>query len=64
MQIVHKSPLIVKLGLRAFAEQEDVELAKAIPMMREHITRCLETDDAREGLLAFLEKREPVWKGT
>jgi enoyl-CoA hydratase/carnithine racemase len=58
-----KSPLTVALGLRAFAAQDDLDLEKALPMLREKLGECLSTDDAREGLMAFLEKRPPVWKG-
>ena len=58
-----KSPLTVALGLRAFAAQDDLDLEKALPMLREKLGECLSTDDAREGLMAFLEKRSPVWKG-
>jgi enoyl-CoA hydratase/carnithine racemase len=25
--------------------------------------KCLSTEDAQEGVMAFLQKREPVWKG-
>jgi enoyl-CoA hydratase/carnithine racemase len=62
-QLVHKSPMIMKLGLRAFASQEDLDFDRSLPMLRERFSQVLETEDAREGLLAFLEKREPIWKG-
>jgi enoyl-CoA hydratase/carnithine racemase len=54
----------VRLGLRAFADQDDLALAEALPMLRGRLAECLATDDAREGLMAFLEKRAPVWKGS
>jgi enoyl-CoA hydratase/carnithine racemase len=62
-KVVGKSPLTMKLGLRAFAAQDDLELEKALPMLRDRLAECLGTDDAREGLMAFLEKRPPVWTG-
>lgn len=62
-EIVKKSPITVALGLRAFAAQDDMDLEKALPMLRDKLAECLGTDDAREGLMAFLEKRPPVWKG-
>lgn len=58
-----KSPKTIALGLRAFAEQDDLDLATALPLLRTKLAECLATDDAREGLMAFLEKRPPVWKG-
>jgi len=62
-EIAKKSPLTVGLGLRAFAAQDDLDLEKALPMLRDRLAECLGTDDAREGLMAFLEKRAPIWKG-
>ncbi len=62
-RIGQKSPLTMKLGLEAMAAQDDLALESALPLLRERLAACLATDDAREGLMAFLEKREPVWTG-
>jgi enoyl-CoA hydratase/carnithine racemase len=61
--IATKSPVAVRLGLRAHAAQEDLELEEALPLLRERLMELLSTDDAREGLTAFLEKRAPKWTG-
>jgi len=61
--IATKSPTTVRLGLRAFAAQDDLDLETALPMLRDRLAECLATDDAREGLMAFLEKRAPRWTG-
>lgn len=62
--IASKSPLTLKLGLSAFAAQDDMDLAAALPLLQERLGGCLATNDAREGLMAFLEKRQPKWTGT
>jgi enoyl-CoA hydratase/carnithine racemase len=61
--IASKSPSTVRLGLRAFGAQDDLDLASALPLLRERFAECIGTDDAREGLMAFLQKRPPTWTG-
>ncbi len=62
-EVASKSPIIVKLGLEAYARQCDMDLESALPYLRERLAACLSTDDAREGLMAFMEKRKPIWTG-
>jgi enoyl-CoA hydratase/carnithine racemase len=57
-----KSGSTLRLGLRAFAAQDDLDLEEALPLLRGRLAECLATEDAREGLTAFIEKRPPRWR--
>jgi enoyl-CoA hydratase/carnithine racemase len=61
--VADKSPIALRLGLEAMAAQRDLDLESAVPLLRERLAACLATEDAREGLTAFLQKRKPAWTG-
>jgi enoyl-CoA hydratase/carnithine racemase len=61
--LASRSPTAVKHGLEAWARQGDMRLEEALPMLRDALYTLLGTDDAREGLMAFMEKRPPRWQG-
>jgi enoyl-CoA hydratase/carnithine racemase len=62
-QIVRASPLIVGIGKRAFYAQIEMDQPAAYDHTRDVMTMNSLMADAREGITAFLDKREPHWAG-
>jgi enoyl-CoA hydratase/carnithine racemase len=62
-KVASKSPHVLKIGKRAFYEQLDQSLEEAYRHTAEVMTENMLARDAAEGIDAFLEKREPQWKG-
>jgi enoyl-CoA hydratase/carnithine racemase len=62
-RLAAKSPLMMRLGKDALSRTLDQPFADALEFLRTQLTLALTTDDAREGVTAFFEKREPVWSG-
>jgi len=57
------SPTAIGLMKEAAATTQDMEYGKALHYLRELIVLVGMSDDAKEGIAAFFEKRAPQWKG-
>lgn len=58
-----KSPVGIKIGKEAFYTMADMPFEEAVDFLSVKIAEVAATEDAREGITAFLEKRKPVFKG-
>jgi len=56
-------PKTMKMGLAAYNRQDAMAFDDALPYLKEQLAKCLQAEDAKEGIAAFFEKREPQWKG-
>ena len=62
-KLAGSSPLLMSLGKSAIHTQRDMPFEQALQFLQGVLSLTLSTDDAREGLSAFFEKRPPVWTG-
>jgi enoyl-CoA hydratase len=62
-KLASKSPVVMKLGKDAMFRQQDMAFADALDYLRSQLSLALSTEDIEEGVKAFFEKRDPVWKG-
>ena len=58
-----KSPIGIRLGKEAFYAMADMPFEDALDFLSQKIAQVAATEDAKEGITAFLEKRQPVFKG-
>jgi len=61
-KLAEKSPLALQMGKQSFYRMSDMEFGKALEYTNETFAALCVTDDAQEGVDAFLKKRKPVWK--
>ena len=57
------SPAILGLGRQAFYDTQDMGFEEALRSLQSELTINTLAEDAAEGIMAFLGKREPEWKG-
>lgn len=61
--LAKKSPAIMRLGKDSMYRQMDMSFVEALDFLRANLTLAQSTEDMAEGVAAFFEKREPVWRG-
>jgi enoyl-CoA hydratase/carnithine racemase len=62
-KLAKKSPVAMQLGRDSFYKQQDMEFVAALAYLHSQFTLVTLTDDSKEGIKAFFEKREPDFKG-
>ena len=63
-QVGEQSPISVSMCKELIHAARDTAQAGALPLERDKFVDLFSTDDQREGVNAFLEKRKPEWKNS
>ncbi len=61
-ELAQKSPVAVQIAKTGFYATEDMAYEKQFAHMNEAFARLCTTHDAKEGVQAFFEKRNPEWQ--
>jgi enoyl-CoA hydratase/carnithine racemase len=62
-KLASKSPAILNLGRRAYYAMGDMTFEQALEYLHAMLTVNTLTEDAAEGIGAFIQKKNPEWKG-
>jgi enoyl-CoA hydratase/carnithine racemase len=62
-KLIDKSPVAIQMGKNFYYQMIDMPFRQRFVLNSEMMTRLCTTEDAQEGVKAFIEKRKPIWKG-
>lgn len=62
-QICNSAPLAIQSGIQGLQKIQNLPQSEQHAFLKSELYKLLQTEDAKEGALAFKEKRGPNWKG-
>jgi enoyl-CoA hydratase/carnithine racemase len=62
-KLIAKSPVAIEIGKKFYYQMIDMPFRQRFALNSEIMARLCTTEDASEGINAFIEKRQPMWKG-
>lgn len=62
-RLARKSPAILRIGRDSFYRQQDMDFRAALEYLQAQLTLVTLSQDSKEGVVAFFEKREPEFEG-
>ena len=61
--ITQKSSYAIERAKKSIKAVSEMSLENGLKLEREMFVECANSEDGKEGITAFIEKRKPVWKG-